>query len=299
MSGFGAVANGAITGFVAGGVATGSLKGALTGAFTGAMFGAIGDAFSKANCQSCFKAGTDVLKTGARIGKVAAHAMAGGISSVLGGGKFGHGFASAGFTQAVAPGIDGIDKGSRFSAGRVIAAATVGGTASVISGGKFANGAVTGAFSRAFNDESHYQRNKPKLVNPTGKGIRNDDEGHGHWDAPRGSRKHKGLDLMSVDGQAIVSPFDGEAVAFTGSSTGYPIVDITPTDSSLGIDKIRMLYVDGASADWVSQSVSAGQTIGSSVNLQGLGYSSGVTPHVHVQVMSGGRWVDPSPYFGF
>ncbi|WP_263078639.1 DUF637 domain-containing protein [Endozoicomonas sp. Mp262] len=81
--------------------------------------------------------------------------MAGGVMSVLNGGKFGDGFWSAGLTQLAAPGIDLIDQGSDFSAGRVFAAAVVGGTASEITGGKFANGAVTGAFSRAFNDEMH------------------------------------------------------------------------------------------------------------------------------------------------
>ncbi len=160
----------AVVGFASGGIATGSLRGALVGAFSSAAFFGVGDAFSQANCTSCFvkdAAGklTDVLKTGARIGKIAAHAAVGGVSSVLSGGKFGHGFASAGFTQALAPNIDGIDKGSRFSAERIISAAVDGGTASLITGGKFANGAVTGAFSRAFNDELHYQMNKPpKLV---------------------------------------------------------------------------------------------------------------------------------------
>src|SRR5690606_16782952 len=89
-------------------------------------------------------------------GKVLAHAVTGGVMNTLQGGKFGHGFASAGITQAFAPGIDRMDAGNLgFSPARVIAAALVGGTASAASGGKFANGAVTGAFSRAFNDESH------------------------------------------------------------------------------------------------------------------------------------------------
>lgn len=98
------------------------------------------------------------LKFGAFAGKVAAHATAGGVMSVLNGGKFGHGFAAAGVTQAFSGAIDGIGAGEDFfSAGnraiRVIAAATLGGTASKLSGGKFSNGAITGAFSRLFNDE--------------------------------------------------------------------------------------------------------------------------------------------------
>ncbi|MCX2836472.1 DUF637 domain-containing protein [Microbulbifer thermotolerans] len=95
--------------------------------------------------------------------KWAAHALVGGVMSVLQGGKFGHGFVSAGLTQALSGGISKIggspQSSGYFSAGnralRIFAAAILGGTASKISGGKFANGAVTGAFSRALNDEAH------------------------------------------------------------------------------------------------------------------------------------------------
>ena len=82
--------------------------------------------------------------------------------STLQGGKFGHGFASAGFAQANSGWIGKLSD-ARFSAKRIIAAAAVGGTASRLSGGKFANGAVTGAFSRAFNDEVHAQRQNDRF----------------------------------------------------------------------------------------------------------------------------------------
>jgi RHS repeat-associated protein len=150
------------TGFVAGGVATGSLRGALTGAFTAGIFHGIGTHFQGLQDSA------GVLSTGARIGKTLAHGVAGGISSVLNGGKFGHGFASAGFTQAFSGAIDkiggrigNITKGDYFSTVnrtmRIVASAVVGGTASAMTGGKFANGAITGAFSRGFNDEAHFQ----------------------------------------------------------------------------------------------------------------------------------------------
>ncbi|MCX2783662.1 PQQ-binding-like beta-propeller repeat protein [Microbulbifer thermotolerans] len=103
------------------------------------------------------------LTTEQVMAKWAAHALVGGVMSVLQGGKFGHGFVSAGLTQALSGGISKIggspQSSGYFSAGnralRIFAAAIVGGTASKISGGKFANGAVTGAFSRALNDEVH------------------------------------------------------------------------------------------------------------------------------------------------
>ena len=132
--------SGATTGFIAGGIATGSVKGAVIGAFTGAAFGAVG--------------GMDSL---GKVGKTLAHGTVGGISSELQGGKFGHGFLSAGVTQALAGPIGHIPE----TAARIIVAATVGGTVSELTGGKFANGALMGAFSRALNDEMH-----SKLRNP-------------------------------------------------------------------------------------------------------------------------------------
>ncbi|GAA5525250.1 hypothetical protein Maes01_01815 [Microbulbifer aestuariivivens] len=80
--------------------------------------------------------------------------------SEMQGGRFKHGFTSAGIVQAFSGGIDLIDAGAESSVMRVIAAAVLGGTASVASGGKFANGAITGAFSRAFNDEAQHGAQK-------------------------------------------------------------------------------------------------------------------------------------------
>ena len=138
---------GAISGFIA----TGTIKGALIGAFSAAVFQGIGNRFAKLAQSENYAAGA------LRAGKILAHGIAGGVMSTLNGGKFGHGFWAAGFTQAFAGPIGDIDSGTLgFSAQRVIAAAVVGGTASELSGGKFANGAVTSAFSRAFNDEANH-----------------------------------------------------------------------------------------------------------------------------------------------
>ena len=89
--------------------------------------------------------------------------LTGGITSVLQGGKFGHGFLSAGFAKAVTTylpfdklGLDGIgDKydGWEYVAGRTTVAAISGGTASVIGGGKFENGAKTAALAHLLNAE--------------------------------------------------------------------------------------------------------------------------------------------------
>ena len=126
-------------------VATGTFQGAAIGAFTAVMFYNVGTALKAANAGPSAQA----LIRG----------FAGGVSSVLQGGKFGHGFASAAVVSLAHGAIgDGLDTPQN----RTIAASIVGGTVSVASGGKFANGAVTSAFMWAFNFENH--RDEEKLL---------------------------------------------------------------------------------------------------------------------------------------
>jgi len=96
------------------------------------------------------------LTSGQTIAKIAAYAGAGGTLSVLQGGKFGHGFVSAGFTEALSPAVGQIE-GDGFGSilARTAASAAIGGTASTISGGNFANGASTAAFQYLFNQAVH------------------------------------------------------------------------------------------------------------------------------------------------
>jgi RHS repeat-associated protein len=147
-------------GAAAGAVQSGTVKGAFFGAFSAVAFMGIGNAFQGAGWATKGVVGKGIMGTGLNgygyAAKVFAHSVAGGLLSEAQGGKFKHGFAAAGVTQAFAGGIDSIDASNvGFSTARVIAAAIVGGTASVVSGGKFANGAITAAFSRALNDEVH------------------------------------------------------------------------------------------------------------------------------------------------
>ena len=153
-----AIAFGAASGYVS----TGTWQGALYGAFSAALFFGIGEFFNNVAALNQWGGVDTVGATGLTAGniaaKVLAHGMAGGVMSSLQGGKFGHGFASAGFTEALSPGVDTINPANPVAgaAARISAAAIVGGTASVLAGGKFGNGATTAAFARAFNGEIHH-----------------------------------------------------------------------------------------------------------------------------------------------
>ncbi|WP_444889448.1 RHS repeat-associated core domain-containing protein [Microbulbifer sp. DLAB2-AA] len=81
--------------------------------------------------------------------QVLASGVVGGITSVLQGGKFGHGFVSAGIGAAVAPGLKLEANGGWANVGKAVARITIAGTVSKATGGKFASGAAYAAFSVA------------------------------------------------------------------------------------------------------------------------------------------------------
>src|SRR5690606_18657820 len=91
------------------------------------------------------------LTHGQVAAKVVSHGIAGGVMSSLQGGKFGHGFVSAGINESVSAHIGGV----RTATGQAVASAVVGGTTSALTGGKFANGALTAAFATIYNHWVH------------------------------------------------------------------------------------------------------------------------------------------------
>ena len=138
---FGTAGSYVAAGFIAGTI-TGGLEGGLWGAFSAGLFYGIGTHFEK------LASATKGVTNAQRAAKVVTHAVAGGTLNVLQGGKFGHGFISAGVVEAVSPTVMKIPN----SYAKVAVSALVGGSVSAATGGKFGNGAITGAFQMAFNE---------------------------------------------------------------------------------------------------------------------------------------------------
>ncbi len=149
------VTSGAASGFVAAGetaeaagivaaggaaadfVQTGNLKGAVLGAIEAEADFGIGQSVPYNDTAT---------QLGNPVGNVVSHAALGGVMAVLRGGKFGHGFVSAGLQAEIDPHL----VSDEYIIGG-IKAAIVGGTISIITGGKFANGALSAAFEFEFN----------------------------------------------------------------------------------------------------------------------------------------------------
>ncbi|WP_462165002.1 RHS repeat domain-containing protein [Pseudoalteromonas xiamenensis] len=143
---------------------TGALRGAFTAAATVYAFQQIGGHFKSVSGGpgANISFGGNML-TGTQVAQqIAAHALVGGISAELNGGKFGHGFFSAGVTKGLGGAY--LPGGSDLSLSEVaygtVVSAVIGGTASAITGGKFANGANTAAMQYLFNQASKVNYSK-------------------------------------------------------------------------------------------------------------------------------------------
>ena len=132
----------------AGGASVGdSIKAGVFAGISAAAFSAVGKEF----------VATDGFWANGGLGHIGAHAVTGGVMAELQGGKFGHGFVSAGLSKALGPTYKGIG-GDTFmidniNVAEVVVAGTIGGTISKITGGKFANGAVSAAMGNLFNEQ--------------------------------------------------------------------------------------------------------------------------------------------------
>ena len=84
------------------------------------------------------------------------------------GGKFGHGFLSAGLSKLATPTISANVKGDLAQG---ISIAIVGGTISEATGGKFANGAVTAAMAFAFNQVASDRAQERQAAKSAGEGM--------------------------------------------------------------------------------------------------------------------------------
>lgn len=93
---------------------------------------------------------TAMMPGGGSTANVISSAAIGGVTSLIQGGKFGHGFVSAGLGAAVG----GVAKGMPNTISKIIVGGIIGGTLSKVSGGKFANGAFSGAFAAALSSSS-------------------------------------------------------------------------------------------------------------------------------------------------
>ncbi len=121
-----------------------------------------------------------------------------------------------------------------------------------------------------------------KITSPTGMGIRNDPAGSGHYGAPRGKRRHNGIDFVCVPGQTVKCPIKiGKVMRVarpyvSGSYSGLYI-----HNQNLAI---KIFYID----PWpgiMGEVVQRGEPIGIAQDISER-YGGEMKPHVHLAVIS-------------
>lgn len=126
------------------------------------------------------------------------------------------------------------------------------------------------------------------MISPTGKGIRVDAQGDGHYGTARGTRRHRGEDYLCDEGQDIVAPFD---MIVTRVSKPKADSEMTGIAWQRGKSEGRMWYFT-PHASILGQSVMQGQVIGTAQSCaKDYGLAKGqVKPgkemldHIHFQV---------------
>ena len=124
---------------------------------------------------------------------------------------------------------------------------------------------------------------------------KHDKWGAGYYGAPRGGRKHRGVDVETPAGSVILSPVHGEITKF-----GYPYsddlsfryVEITNMDDL----KFRFFYVKPLSTLTTGDTIRIGEPIGTSQSLDER-YKD-ITPHIHCEIKDQeGIYYDPNDFY--
>lgn len=131
--------------------------------------------------------------------------------------------------------------------------------------------------------------------------LRNDSVGSGWWNARRGGRNHRGIDIVAEIGQEIKSPINGKLINFIGVTSKIPIVRIIP-EEQMAFEYIEFLYVNSMDGNYdinKYKDIKIGDSVGKLADPYELGYTKSMTPHVHIFLWKNSRKVNinPTPYF--
>jgi len=119
------------------------------------------------------------------------------------------------------------------------------------------------------------------IISPTGKGMRNDRQGLGHYRAPRGGRWHDGCDFLCEPGQAVAAPISGKVarLARPYASGSYEGLEIEGRRMA-----VTLFYVK-PKPGVMGRFVEKGEAVGTAQDIAAR-YGGGMLPHVHLRITS-------------
>lgn len=119
----------------------------------------------------------------------------------------------------------------------------------------------------------------------------NDPTGHGYYGAKRGTKKHKGLDIIVNEGDDILSPINGHfrriGRVYEHTDEFYLVELVNDTYS------VKLMYVCPNDIK-TNTPVIEGQIIGSAQDIAAY-WGGKMLNHVHMEVRKHGLLTDPEP----
>ncbi len=121
--------------------------------------------------------------------------------------------------------------------------------------------------------------------------VRNDSQGHGYYGAPRGSRKHNGVDLVVEKGDQVLAPENGvlkrsaQPYSSDPKYKGFVLVG----DSGL---EWKVFYCI-LEPNIIGTRVSKGQHIATAQAISEK-YNSSMIDHIHVEIRKDEKRIDPT-----
>ena len=129
----------------------------------------------------------------------------------------------------------------------------------------------------------------------------NDPTGFGHFGASRGIRKHKGHDIVSIEGESVVSMISGIV-----TKIGYAYAEALQfryVQVENETYKIWLMYLEPSKGIKVGEEVCKGDRVGYCLDVAEYHHNKSprkdglkMIPHLHVQIWKNGNLVDPSIY---
>lgn len=123
------------------------------------------------------------------------------------------------------------------------------------------------------------------MISPTGLGVRALDKwGDGRYGAPRGGRRHKGVDFICIPNQEIVSPINGLFIRlkfpYANPVNGILFGGVLLRGSNFDVTMFYFEPIKGK----IAMPVKKGEVLGLAQDLR-IKYD-GITPHIHLQIDS-------------
>jgi len=119
-----------------------------------------------------------------------------------------------------------------------------------------------------------------------------DPAGFGYYGAKRGTRKHKGFDLLADPDELVFCPIAGQI-----TKIGWPYQrskELRYIEIANDVYRVRIMYIKPDTAVGINMRIFPGEQLGKAQNVAGY-WGGNMMNHIHVEIYKNGLLTDPEP----